>query len=89
MKEVKTKYVDENPDMEKKSKEIRNETKYNFIQEILKNNIGNLIDDFLTTNINNKINKFTNDSFARWAIFAIKQSEQEIIKKFEEIIKNK
>jgi len=64
-----------------------NKTKFNFIQQILKNNIGTLIDNFLSTNMNDKITKYNADSFARWAIIALKQSEEDIIKEIEKNIK--
>jgi hypothetical protein len=59
---------------------------FNFIEEILKNNIGNLVDEFLINNIGNKLNKFTNNSFIIMMVEEIKKSSKEIINEFNKII---
>jgi len=62
------------------------ENKFDFIENILKKNIGNLTDDFLASNMGNTINKYIADSFSRWIIIGIKESKQEIIQEIENTI---
>lgn len=92
MKEIETKYVDENPAIKiktKKEKERNEEINYNFIIKILKENIGIEIDDFFKINIDQKITKYNTDSFTRYAILSLEKSKQKIIEEFEKILNKK
>ena len=99
MKEIETKYVDENPDtnIAKETKKIdiikEHEIKkpgvnYDFVVKSLKENIGVEIDDFFKINIGQKITRYNADSFTRIAITALEKSRQEIIAEFKKILTN-
>jgi hypothetical protein len=62
---------------------------FEFIEFILKNNIGNLVDDFLKTNSGQTITKYNSNMFALWIIDSIQKSKQEISNKINELINKK
>lgn len=70
---------------EPKSEVKKEEINYDFVHQILKDNIGIEIDDFFKINIGQKITKYNAESFTRYAIIALEKSRQEIIKEFKKI----
>jgi len=69
------------------TEETKNNDKFNFILNILKNNIGNLVDDFIKTNMGQPITKYNSNTFVQWIVISMKESEKEIIKEFKELCK--
>ena len=62
----------------------KNNNKFDFIENILKDNIGNIVDDFIDQNIGNKISSHLADGFAMRIVRGFKKSEEEIKKRIEE-----
>jgi len=91
MEEVKT-FCNIN-DVDLENMKINNSNKsnnnYEFINDILRNNIGNLIDDFLKTNHEQLITKYNGQMFVIMMIQAFKESSKQIGSKFDELIKIK
>lgn len=61
---------------------------YNFIEDILKKEIGLLIDDFVKTNMGIPITKYSASTFALWSIEAIQRSSKMIQNEIDKLIKD-
>lgn len=61
---------------------------YNFIEDILKKEIGLLIDDFVKTNMGIPITKYSANTFAIWCIEAIQKSSIMIQEEINKLIKD-
>lgn len=77
--------------LKEEKKEIKNnnskEINFDFIQKILKNNIGSLVDDFIKHNQNVPVGKYNGSMFVLWIIDSINKSTEEIISEFKKNIK--